>query len=71
MAPVRCSAASDAMKAALQKCGRDEAAFGEYRARRLNEVEADIVARIKRQTEADAAKGLGGAGAAGAAGGAR
>ena len=46
------------MKAALQKCGRDEAAFGEYRARRLNEVEADIVRRIKRQTEVDVARGV-------------
>ena len=45
MAPFNCKAESDAMKAALRDCGRDEQAFAMYRARRIDEMEAAIVKR--------------------------
>ncbi len=61
MAPFNCKAESDAMKAALRDCGRDEEAFAVYRARRVDEMEAAIV---KRRAEVLAEKRAQGAQAA-------
>ena len=66
-APLRCGKESDAMKAALQACGRDEAAFGAYRDKRLTEVEADIVRRLERAAAVDAARAGAGVGVGGGA----
>ncbi len=55
-APLNCRRESEAMKDALRECGRDEEAFALYRARRVDEIEAQI---LKRRSEL-ASEGKGG-----------
>ena len=45
MAPIRCGEQNKAMNACLAACGRDEERFGAFRARRLDEIEDEILAR--------------------------
>ena len=44
--PFRCTEENVVMRSCLQTCGRDESAFSEFRTRRLQEIEAGLLARV-------------------------
>lgn len=65
LTPLKCGDTNKAMQECLKKCGRDDAAYGAYKMRRLDEIEAEVLARIAR--EEAAAKQAAAAAAAGGA----
>ena len=59
LSPFRCTAENEAMKLALQTCGRDEVGFAAFRAKRVDEIERDILARaaLRELKAAEGSKG--------------
>lgn len=59
LSPFRCTAENEAMKLALQTCGRDEVGFAAFRAKRVDEIEKDILARaaLRELKAAEGSKG--------------
>ncbi len=55
LTPLNCRADNEAMKGCLQTCGRDQEQFDAFRARRLDELEAALLAKAALDASAAAA----------------
>jgi hypothetical protein len=55
MTPFKCQDTNANMHKCLQECGQDEVAYNTYKARRLDEIELEVMARLEKQEEMRAA----------------